>query len=303
MASGIRGMEMTVRALARLGSLGLAIVPALVGADEIYLRGGGRITGIVVERTPQAVLIETGPGRVGLPLSRIERIVDAGSALATYQQRAANLAVGDVDGWAALARWAAERDLQTQSRQAWQRVLAFDPGHPEANAALARVQMNGVWMDSDEAYRARGYVPFDGRWVTPAEHAALLREQAIEDASAQQRREAALRVREAEARAREAEARASEAEAAATYGDENGGIPYWWIFAGGGTRHMGPHPRHHGPPDHQPVAPGRRPATTPPSAIRPQATPASPPTRPGALPGPRPAAPSGAASGQGLRRD
>ena len=91
-------------------------------------------------------------------------------------------------------------------------VLAADPSHREANAALGRVEVDGTWMGQDEAYRARGYVSFEGRWVTPPEHEALVRERAAEEASERETREAGLRVREAEARAREAEARAREAE-------------------------------------------------------------------------------------------
>ena len=142
-------------------------------------------------------------------MKRIERIVESRSALEEFHERAAALAPGDAAGWATLARWAAERDLVTQSREAWQRVLAADPAHPEANAALGRVELDGEWVSEDEAYRARGYVEYEGRWVTPAEHEALVRERAAEEASARERREAELRVREAEARAREAEARAA----------------------------------------------------------------------------------------------
>jgi hypothetical protein len=211
----------------------LWVAPAT--SDEILLRGGGRVRGVIVERTKDAVVIETAPGRLTFPMKRVERIVESRSALEEFQERAAELAPGDAAGWATLARWAAERDLLTQSREAWQRVLASDPSHPEANAALGRVELDGAWVNEDEAYRARGYVEHEGRWVTPAEHEALVRERAAEEASARERREADLRVREAEARAREAEARAREAEAAAQQSTEDGGIPLWWGWGGVGV--------------------------------------------------------------------
>ncbi|HEX9190216.1 MAG TPA: hypothetical protein VGB87_24275, partial [Vicinamibacteria bacterium] len=210
----------------------LLAVAAAAPADEVLLKGGGRVSGVVVERTPTAVVIETGPGRVTLPMSRVERIVEGRSNLAAYRDRAAQLAPADAAGWADLARWAGDRGLLTQSSEAWQRVLAVDPAHTEANAALGRVEVDGSWLSEEDAYRARGYVSFEGRWVTPAEHDALVRERVAEEASARDRREAALRVREAEARAREAEARAREAEAAAQPVDD-GGIPYWWGWGGG----------------------------------------------------------------------
>ncbi len=213
------------------GSLLAAVVfGATAGAtaawpDEVFLRGGGRVSGVIVERTPRVVMIETGPGRVTLPMSRVERIEEGRSALQAFTERAAALDGFDVEGWAALARWADERDLVTQSRMAWERVLAADPRHPEANAGLGRVALDGVYMSVDEANRSRGYVSFEGRWLTPAEHEAAVRERAAEHASEFEAREADLRVREAEARVREAEARAREAEAAAEQPIPTG-IPY-----------------------------------------------------------------------------
>ena len=204
----------------------LAALPAGAVADEVQLRGGGRVSGVIVERTADAVVIETGPGRVTVPTHRIEKIVESRSVLQAYQERAASLSPGDAAAWAALARWAGERDLLTQAREAWQKVLMADPSHPEANAALGRVEVDGTWLSMEEGYRARGFVPFEGRWVSPAEHEALVRERLAEEASDRDRREADLRVREAEARAREAEARAREAEAAAQP-EADGGIPLW----------------------------------------------------------------------------
>jgi len=216
---------------AAIGLVATGLAAAAATPDEIFLRNGGHVSGVVVERTRDAIVVETGPGRVTLSMRLVEKVVEGRSALEAYQERAAALRSGDEEGWATLARWAAERNLLTQSREAWQEVLAADPSHPQANAALGRVEVDGTWMGEAEAYRARGYVSFEGRWVTPAEHEALVRERAAGEASERETREAGLRVREAEARAREAEARAREAETAAQPVD--GGIPFGWGWGGG----------------------------------------------------------------------
>ncbi len=122
------------------------------------------------------------------PLSVVARVVEGRSPLEVYRERAAELAQDDAAGWASLARWADERDLPTQSREAWAQSLRANPSNPEANEALGRVQLNGAWVAEEEAFRARGYVPYDGRWVTPAEHEALLRERAAGEASERERR-------------------------------------------------------------------------------------------------------------------
>jgi hypothetical protein len=231
-----------------VASLAIAAFVSTAAADEVLLRGGGRVSGVIVERTATRVAIETGPGRVTLPMSRVESIVVSDSFLAEFQDRAAQLDARDAVGWAALARWATDRDLLTPAADAWRHVLSLDPDHPEANAALGRVRVNGAWMEADDGYRARGLVPFEGRWITPAEHEAALRERAFEETSAREEREADLRVREAEARAREAEARAREAEAETDASSEEGGIPLW-LAVGGGPALAPPYGgRHHGVP-------------------------------------------------------
>ena len=168
-----------------------------------------------------------------------------------------------------------------------------DPSYREANAALGRVEVDGTWMGEDEAYRARGYVSFEGRWVTPPEHEALVRERAAEEASERETREAGLRVREAEARAREAEARAREAEAAAQPVD--GGIPYGWGWGGGGWGWGGglvQSPDHPWAPDTRPsVRPERPPVVRPTESSRPPHR--SPAPKPEQRPQPPKARPAG----------
>jgi hypothetical protein len=236
------------------------------------------VSGVIVQRTDDTITVETAPGLLTLSMKRVERIVEGRSVVEEFQDRASRLAPGDVNGWAALARWAADHDLVTHSREAWHRVVAVDPAHPEANAALGRVQLGGEWMSEGEAYRARGFVEYEGRWVTPAEQEALLQQAAAEEADRQQSREADLRVREAEARAREAEARAREAEAAGSGTDE--GIPLWWGWGGGGPPfppsteqppHEGPHggthhPGHSGNPGQQPPPQNPQPGNGPPNS-------------------------------------
>ncbi len=48
------------------------------------MRNGGVVRGVIVERTAEVVVIETGPGRVTLPLSRVKRLVEADSALGDF---------------------------------------------------------------------------------------------------------------------------------------------------------------------------------------------------------------------------
>lgn len=245
----------------RASAFGLILVTAVVAsADEVMLRGGGKVTGVIVERTADAIVLETAPGRVTVPLARVLSVRETRSALSVYQEKAGELKSGDWEGWLDLARWAADRDLATQAREAYRQVLAFDPGNSEANAFLGRVRHDGRWMSEEDANRARGLVPFDGGWVTPGEREAILRDQGAADRAA---RESEARVREAEARAREAEARAQAAQTAgqdASTGGYDGGVPYWpYVYGGGGGFVTNP-----GRPGHRPGHhPGPRPSPPP----------------------------------------
>lgn len=219
----------------------MSLLPSVVTADEVFLKGGGRLQGVVVEQDAKSVVVDTGPGRVTVPRSRVQRIVSGSAALTTYRQRASRLAATDTAGWLELALWAQERDLTTQAQEAFERVVALDPANALAQRALARESVGGQWLPRDEAMRARGLVEFEGRWVSREEREAALEERATEqaaksDAELAERRqaEAEARIREAEARAREAEARAraAEAEAEAT---KTGGIPVPLVGWGGGV--------------------------------------------------------------------
>ncbi len=198
-------------------------------ADEVYLRGGGKVSGRVVQRTATSVEIDVGAGKVAVPAKQVERIVEGRCPLDVYNDRAGALDPKDREGWTTLGRWASDQGLSAQSREAYHRVLAIDPADAEANQALGNVQVNGQWMTEDAGYRARGYVQFEGEWMTPAEQQAMQAERARAD-SDRARAEAEARVRQAETRADAAEARAKEAEEAQQAPE---GIPLWWGWAPG----------------------------------------------------------------------
>lgn len=189
----------------------IVLLPAVLRADDIYLKGGGKISGRILSQTETQLEIDIGFGQVGVPMSSVARIEKKRSTLDDYHDRAKALARDDLNGWLDLARWASTHGLGTQAREAYRMVLAIDPDNAEANAAMGKVQVDGRWMTEEEGYRARGFVQFEGEWVTPAAQQAILTERAAASEAERARMEAEGRAAEADARAREAEARAQEA--------------------------------------------------------------------------------------------
>src|SRR5512134_2912494 len=122
------------------------LLAGAAAADEVFLKGGGRLSGRIVSRTASTIEVDVGAGRIGVPVSSVLRIEEGRSPLHEYEERAGRLAAGDVEGWLALARWAESRGLGTQAREAYNRALAASPGDPRANEALGNVQVNGRWV-------------------------------------------------------------------------------------------------------------------------------------------------------------
>jgi tetratricopeptide (TPR) repeat protein len=216
----------------------VALLPAALFADDIYLKGAGKVSGRIVQRTATAVEIDVGAGTVTIPLDHIERIQEGRSPLDDYHDRAARLAPTDVQGWLRLAQFASGQGLSKQAEEAYGKVLAVAPDNAEANQGLGRVQLDGRWVTEEEGYRARGYVQFEGEWMMPAEQQAILHERSTQAAADRRVEEAETRAADAEAKAQAAEARAKEAEAA---NDPSHGNPLWWGGWGPGpTAWVGP---------------------------------------------------------------
>lgn len=239
-------------------SLLLLVAAGAASADQVVLKGGGTLSGVLVKQTPEAVTIEVALGRVTLPASRVERIIAGDSALGEYRSRALGLQDGDAFGWLSLGLWARDRGLHAQAREAFQRVLARDPGNAVAHEAMGNVRLGERWVSPEESYRAQGLVYYEGQWMTREDRDFLSRER-----EARARVEAADRARvEAEARAREAAARAEEAAAQARQAAEydSSGFPYDWVWWGGGGCCLGEVRPSHG---HKHPHTGRRPHAEP----------------------------------------
>lgn len=174
----------------------LAAVPAF--ADDVYLRGGGRFSGEIVERTEESVTVDIGGGVITAPMSSVVRIEEGVSPLQEYRTRAAAIPAGDAEAWRELARWAQKQTLSSQAWDAYSQVVAILPDDEEANRALGRVLLDGAWVTEEESYRARGYVEFEGQWMTPGEQRAILEDRRVREEADRKENEAQVRGIQAE---------------------------------------------------------------------------------------------------------
>ena len=198
-------------------------------ADEVFLKNAGTISGRIVEQTDEVVKVDIGDGIVGVPTSSVERIVKGKTPLDEYEERASRLGPQDAKGWRGLGRWASQRGLSSQAREAYEHVLTVSPDDAEARQALGFVQLDGRWVTEEESYRARGYVKYDGEWMTAAEVQVAQSEAAAFEAE-RRAAQAEIAALEAQRRADEAEQEAREAQA-----DRDSGQPVYWGGWGYGT--------------------------------------------------------------------
>ena len=211
--------------------IALAAVP--VFADDVYLEGGGQVTGEIVEQTEDSVTVDVGGGgTITAHMSNVVRIEKSTSPLQEYRARAGSISAGDAEAWRKLARWATGNALSSQAAKAYSQVVAILPDDQEANRALGRVQVDGRWVTEEESYLAQGYVEFEGEWMTPGERQQILASRQTREVADRQANDAAIQSIEAEQKA-EKEQKAAEREAAQRDGLPRYGDPVYWGWGGG----------------------------------------------------------------------
>ncbi|MCU0291507.1 MAG: hypothetical protein MUF10_05880 [Thermoanaerobaculaceae bacterium] len=186
------------------GIMVIALVAAPLLADDVYLRGGGQITGQIVEQTDERVTVNIGAGTMSVRMASVVRIERGASPIQEYQARAEKIPAGDAEAWRELARWAADEGLATMSGQAYSRVVAVLPNDPEANRALGRVSLGGKWVTEAESYRAQGFVEFEGEWMRPEEQRTILAERRAREEADRQALAAQIQADQEAERARKA---------------------------------------------------------------------------------------------------
>ena len=212
------------------GLVVIALVSISALADDVYLRGGGQITGEIVERSADSLTVDIGAGSLTVKTSSIVRIEEGISPLQEYQARADSLPADDATAWRELAQWVTRQGLSSQAKEAYSKVLAILPDDQEANRALGRVQLDGEWVTEEESYRSRGFVMFENEWVTPSERQAILAERRAGEEADRQTIQAQIQATEAE---QERERKAAENEDARRDDLPQLGDPIYWGWGSG----------------------------------------------------------------------
>ena len=155
----------------------------LARADIYALTNGGQIQGEVVSSPDTArdkIVIRTASGgEVTIAKSQIRQITPQSAAELEYE-RIRPTYPDTVAGQWDLAEWCRDHSLAKQRRTHLERVVALDPNHKKARAALDYVMIEGKWVRPDDLMRDRGYVKYKGAWKLPQEVELLERRRKVE---------------------------------------------------------------------------------------------------------------------------
>lgn len=243
--------------LLRTGVAALALLAAAVpaAADDVYLTNGRVFEDVVAHDEGERVAIRMPHGLIRIPAARVARIERAETPLAELLRRQAELDAmpgrGRAEAWVELALWARDHGLATAYRQSATVAATLDPRAPGLAPLMRDLDLHfdeasDRWMSEEELMGRRGYVRYDGAWVTPQERSAAVAlsaeaEARRAEARADARRDRAL-VDLAAAVRTQAETQAAESRRRDPF---DTAVPFayyapgWWVVPGHGHHHGG----------------------------------------------------------------
>jgi len=155
----------------------IAVVGFPLGAlakDVIYKVDGGKLKGDILRESRSSVTIKTLGGTVTVPRNEIARVEHDGDLLKAYEAHKAKAEKRPSAGrWFAFGSWCQRQGLYPEAIDCFHATLALDPDHAEARWELGYRRLRGEWVTTNEYFEAKGFVRYEGRWVTPGEKSNL----------------------------------------------------------------------------------------------------------------------------------
>ncbi|HTQ37547.1 MAG TPA: HEAT repeat domain-containing protein [Pirellulales bacterium] len=156
--------------------IALAFTVGVGRADIFELSNGGQITGELTNReeTPrQKYVIQTPDGSTfTFERAQIKKITAQSPVELEYENIRPTFA-DTADGQWQLAEWCREKSYTKGRQTALERVLQLDPENKQAHMALGYSQVDGRWVQQDQAMQEQGRVRYMGQWVFPQEKELL----------------------------------------------------------------------------------------------------------------------------------
>lgn len=98
----------------------------------LILTDGRRVTGILVEDTPQAIILKIGSVQSTYPRTQVQRMFVLAPPAERYKQMRALIADDDVERLLMLTKWLLEQEMLDEAIKEVDQALTVAPTHPEA---------------------------------------------------------------------------------------------------------------------------------------------------------------------------
>jgi hypothetical protein len=149
---------------------------AVAFADVVHLTNGRSFEGVVAEEGDQQVKIRMEEGTLTLPRSLVERVDKGDTSLAEFLRRKNELRLSGAGAgsWLDLARWAQSQGMSQAAREAALKAATLNP---QLSGVEPILRSNGYvfdadldrWVSYDDSMRRKGFVQFNGEWISRRE--------------------------------------------------------------------------------------------------------------------------------------
>jgi hypothetical protein len=140
--------------------------------DVVVLQSGGRVEGKLLNvkkgESRDKYIVETSAGRLTLDKSQVKEVIEQTASQDEYEKVRRQYS-DTAEGQMALALWCRDHNLPRPREKHLQRVLELDPNNAEAHRLLKHLRDEGGWKTQQQFFEDRGYVEYQGQWMTPQE--------------------------------------------------------------------------------------------------------------------------------------
>ncbi len=137
----------------------------------VVLKSGDEVIGELIEETDEKISVKSAFGVTSIEMDKVESVIRGEEVdrreLAQRRKRA--LRRGSASGWYSLGKWATERGLIDEAKEAFETALGIAPDHEPSKIALGWGKVDGQWKDPVEAGKliADGWTREGERLVAP----------------------------------------------------------------------------------------------------------------------------------------
>lgn len=140
-------------------------------ADTIHKKDGGKLRGKIIEENKAWVKIKAYGSVYKVLRDDILKVERDGDIRQEYKKRAKKLKDWDEKGWLKLGEWCQEKELGPEAIDCFYKVIGANPDNADARWELGHRRLKGKWVPAREYYEAKGYVRYNGVWVTKEDKA------------------------------------------------------------------------------------------------------------------------------------